>query len=155
MDQVTLNKIAQVLINIYKTNECWGKFNKTDELLMELKNSGKILGVISNFDPRLKDLLNDMELKSFDFILTSYEAGMEKPNPKIFELALNETKKINNDEILPHECLHIGNELVKDYQAAKNVGWKSVLINSESHVNPQFKDIKEFYELLNKGPMDL
>ena len=122
---------------------------------MEMKKSGKIVGVISNFDPRLKDLLNDMDLKSFDFIITSYEAKIEKPNAKIFELARIETKLITNEEILPHECLHIGNELVKDYQGARNIGWKSVLINSESHVSPQFKDIKEFYNMLEKGPICL
>lgn len=120
-----------------------------------MKKSGKIIGVISNFDPRLKDLLKDMELRSFDFIISSYEAGVEKPNPKIFQEAINETKKITNEVILPHECLHIGNELVKDYQGARNVGWKSVLINSDSHVVPQFKDIKEFYDLLKKDPIDL
>ncbi|CAO1416453.1 unnamed protein product [Diamesa hyperborea] len=123
---------------------------------MEMKDSGKIVGVISNFDPRLKDLLNDMELQSFDFILTSYEAGVEKPNPKIFDLALYESKKIvKNEVILPHECLHIGNELVKDYQGARNVGWKSVLINSDTNVNPQYKDIKELYDSLRNGPIDL
>lgn len=156
LDQVQLNNIASVLINIYKTKECWERFEKSNDLLMEMKNSGKIVGVISNFDPRLKDLLNDMELTAFDFILTSYEAGVEKPNPKIFDLALYETKKIiTNEVILPHECLHIGNELVKDYQGARNVGWKSVLINSETHVQPQFKDIKELYDSLRNGPIDL
>ncbi|CAO1395428.1 unnamed protein product [Diamesa serratosioi] len=155
LDQVKLKNIASILINIYKTKECWEKFEKIDDLLMEMKKSGKIIGVISNFDPRLKELLNDMDLKSFDFIITSYESKVEKPNPKIFELARNEMQKIANEEILPHECLHIGNELVKDYQGARNIGWKSVLINSDCHVNSQFKDIKEFYTLLEKGPIAL
>ena len=112
MVQVKLNSIASILINnilySYKTTE--------------LKNSSKIVGVISNFDLRLKDmdLLNDMELKSFDFILWLHT------KQDYIDLAIYETKKINTNEVIfPHEC-HIGNEFVKDYQGARNVGWKSI-----------------------------
>lgn len=134
--------IATKLFDQYKTKDCWEKFDKANELITALKDAGKIVGVISNFDPRLHDLINDMELPKLDFVITSYEAGVEKPNPLIF----NEAIKASNVRINPFEALHIGNELEKDFDGARVAEWSSILINSEAKMQPNFKDIKDFYK---------
>jgi REG-2-like HAD superfamily hydrolase len=152
INEDSCNKIAQKLIRKYETDECWAKFKKSEELLKAIKDQNKILGVISNFDPRLYNLLNNMKLANyFDFVITSYEVGIEKPNAEIFYHALEEAKKINAN-IKPNEVLHIGNERDKDIIGANNANFSAVLIDPEGG---HFRDIEQFYNLLNSETLNL
>lgn len=153
-----LEKVANRLIKKYETEECWGKFDKVDELIGALKRLGKAVGVISNFDPRLHTLLNRMELYDFNFVITSYEAKVEKPNLEIFQNALAQGSKsvfhpdfLEDFGISPWEALHIGNEIESDIEGAKNAGWSSVLIGEKG----KFSSIGKFYEALNSKVLDL
>lgn len=150
-DRQLLETIATKLIHQFKTRDCWGKFEKSNELITALKKAGKTVGAISNFDPRLHDVLNDMELPKLDFVLTSYEAGVAKPNPEIFYLALK-ASKLNID---PSEALHIGNEVKKDFDAAINAGWSAVLINSDVKIQPSFKDVEQFWNAITSSEINL
>lgn len=140
-----LETVALKLIHQYKTDECWGKFSKADQLITALKEAGKSVGVISNFDPRLHELIVNMKLPKLDFVLTSYEEGVAKPDREIFEKA----RKISHLDIKPSEALHIGNELEKDFYGAKNAGWSAILISSTENVEPQFKDVEELWRTIN------
>lgn len=148
-----LEPVALKLIDQYRTKECWGKFEKTDELISALKDIGKTVGVIANQDPRLHDLLADMELPKLDFVVTSYEAGIEKPRTEIFREAI----KASRQNCSANEALHIGNELNKDYEGAKSSGWSSVLINSDAgdSVEPSFKNIQEFWNIITTKEIKL
>lgn len=151
-DQKLLEPVALQLIKQYNTRECWGKFEKTDELITAMKDAGKVVGVISNFDPRLHDLLHDLDLSMFDFVATSYEAGVEKPNPEIFDYA----RKLSGINCLPSESLHIGNELEKDYDGARNASWSAILINSEAaDVNLNFRNVEEFFHVITSSDVEL
>lgn len=147
----TLKPVAKKLIDQYKTRECWGKFPKSNELIESLKEAGKTVGVISNFDPRLHELLIDVNLPTFDFVATSYEAGFEKPNPKIFKYAA----ELSCQTFDPHQALHIGNEEIKDFEGAKSAGWSSILINSEAETQPHFKNIEEFLKTITMKEIKL
>lgn len=136
-----LDEIAGKLIQAFTTDECWGKFPKSDELIRDLKSAGKCVGVISNFDPRLHSLLDNLNLPKFDFVITSYEAECEKPRPEIFAKAI-EASRIR---CAPQEALHIGNEN-KDSDGARGAGWSAVLLNSDDTEKSHFRDIQNFYE---------
>lgn len=146
-----LETVATKLICQFKTKECWGKFEKSNEIISALKDAGKTVGVISNFDPRLHELLLDMDMPKFDFVVTSYEAGFEKPNPEIFQHALN----VSNMNIKPSECIHIGNEMEKDFKGAINAGWSAILINSEVKTHPRFENIQHFYDAITGSEIKL
>uniref|UniRef100_A0A336KJ30 CSON009387 protein n=1 Tax=Culicoides sonorensis TaxID=179676 RepID=A0A336KJ30_CULSO len=126
LDQKTVNKVAYTLIEQYQTPLCWEKYHKADELLRKVKETGKCVGIISNFDSRLKTLLNNMKFNQIDFILPSYEIGVMKPNTKIFEKALKESGIL----ISPSEALHIGNEIELDCKGALDAGWSGILIRN-------------------------
>lgn len=150
-------KVADVLIKLYETKECWNKYDGTDELIRTLKHHGKLVGIISNFDPRLHLLLRDMHLyKNFDFIITSYEAKIEKPDYKIFQHALDRSLGLTWSMIYPSEALHIGNELDKDYQGAIDAGWTSVLITDENlnHKN-SFRSLRHFFDAISNEEINL
>lgn len=126
LDQNVVDKVAVTLIKQYETAECWVKFDKADELIEAIRNEGICVGVISNFDIRLKQLLENMKFPSFDFILPSYQAGALKPEKVIFDKAINECKL----NLRTEEALHIGNQRELDYKGAINAGWCSVLVNN-------------------------
>ncbi|KAG5683616.1 hypothetical protein PVAND_012889 [Polypedilum vanderplanki] len=135
-------KVAEKLIDLYETEKVYEKFEKANELINAIKKENKTVGVISNFDPRLTIILKRMKLMNFDFVITSYEARCEKPDRKIFNLALERACGFQMGIVYPSEALHIGNEIVKDCEGALDAGWSSILINSEKQSNevPCFKD---------------
>lgn len=144
--------IAEELIRIYRTDYCWKILDGATEIIKKMKESDKIVGVISNFDCSLPQLLRAMNLTDFDFVLTSYDC-VPKPDKRIFDMAVAKC------EVQPHHALHIGNLYNVDYLGAKNAGWSSVLISKMSdeqlkkekldknHVYPTLPDLIKALEM--------
>lgn len=122
-----VDNIANKLINEFKTSRCWCVAPAGDRLLGALRSQCITIGVISNFDPRLNEILQSVKLKNyFDFVLTSYQIGYSKPDKRIFKHALKQCKTL----VSPSEALHIGDDEKKDYEGAKAAGWHAILISS-------------------------
>ncbi|KOB74938.1 Haloacid dehalogenase [Operophtera brumata] len=54
---VDVDKIAMQLIDEFRTTKCWTVAYGSSKLLQLLKKNGVTIGVLSNFDPRLNDIL--------------------------------------------------------------------------------------------------
>lgn len=94
----------------------WELFPETREVLTQLRHFYR-LGVISNFDGRLRPILANLGLSDFfDPIIISSEAGADKPDPWIFQRALALTG------VAPGEALHVGDEPGSDWQGAEAAG---------------------------------
>ena len=108
------------------------------------KKSGVTLGVISNWDSRLHEILKSTNLADyFDFILASAEVGSAKPDKTIFIEALKRSG-VNSQE-----ACHIGDEPIADVQGAKNAGIDAILIDRKGrHEKETFTKIHSFRELL-------
>ncbi|EDV38585.1 uncharacterized protein Dana_GF19357 [Drosophila ananassae] len=118
-----LETIGRRLITIFRTSKCWGHIEGAQELVQSVRQAGKHVGVISNFDPSLPEVLAAMGFADkFDFVLTSYEAGVMKPDTGIFSIPL---QRLN---LRPEQALHIGNKMDMDYTGARNSGWSGLLI---------------------------
>src|SRR5215469_251768 len=92
--------------------------------LHRLKDQGLQLGVISNFDFRLYQILEALELKPhFDSITISSQAGFAKPRREVFEAALAK------HGLLPAEALHVGDSVRLDFEAAAAVGMSAALLD--------------------------
>jgi putative hydrolase of the HAD superfamily len=75
------------------------------------------LAVVSNFDGRLRFILEHLGIsKFFAHVFISSELGADKPDPKIFRLALKLAK------LKPREVLHVGDDPQRDWAAAKSAG---------------------------------
>ena len=75
------------------------------------------LAVISNFDGRLRFILQNLEIsKFFSHIFISSEIGADKPDPEIFRRALKLA------ELKPGEVLHVGDDPERDWEAASAAG---------------------------------
>lgn len=85
------------------------------------------LGVISNADDRLEVLLRSLDLhKYFDFAICSYDIGVEKPDIRVFQEAIRQSQNLS---IQPKQCLHIGDDSIRDYHGALSAGWNAILLN--------------------------
>ncbi len=75
------------------------------------------LAVISNFDGRLRFILQHLGIsKFFTHIFISSEIGADKPDPEIFRRALNLI------DLKPDEVLHVGDDPKRDWEAASKAG---------------------------------
>ncbi len=75
------------------------------------------LAVISNFDERLRFILQHLGIsKFFAHIFISSEIGADKPDPEIFRRALKLV------ELKPDDVLHVGDDPERDWEAASAAG---------------------------------
>lgn len=138
-----LKNVCEHLINVYKTSSCWQQCYGASNLLSYIRSKGIPMGIISNFDPRLHQILFNMKISHFfQFILTSYETGAEKPDVKMFEKAMT-ISKLRHLE--PEECLHVGNKRSLDYEGARASGWHGVLIDNNTSGGLKTNNMNENY----------
>lgn len=99
-------------------------FPGAHELCQELRAAGLTTGVISNWSPRLEPLLTGLGLaEHLDVVVCSATEQLEKPDPRIFQLALERAGGT------PGEALHAGDHAKKDVAAARAVGMSAVLVD--------------------------
>ncbi|HEX3527451.1 MAG TPA: HAD-IA family hydrolase [Thermoanaerobaculia bacterium] len=115
---------AAELFYRFATPEAWEVFPEVPAVLARLRARGLRLAVVSNWDPRLPDLLESLGLaRSFDAIVYSSEVGVEKPDPRIFLSALGRLK------VEPAAALHVGDGKVEDAEGAAAAGLHALLLD--------------------------
>jgi putative hydrolase of the HAD superfamily len=101
--------------------ECWRIFDDAVPALDDLARAGVRLGIISNWDERLRPLLACTGLnRFFETIVISCEAGCCKPAPAIFGQAAARLG------FPPNEILHVGDTPSTDVAGARNAGFAAV-----------------------------
>ena len=94
----------------------WEIYPEVAGVLQELQPHFQ-LAVISNFDGRLRMILEHLGIsKFFSRVFVSSEVGADKPDPEIFRRALKFMK------LEPNEALHVGDDLERDWEAATMAG---------------------------------
>ncbi|CAL5229453.1 g12778 [Coccomyxa viridis] len=95
----------------------WDVYPGAQEALKRIRATGTKMAVVSNFDLRLRPLLEALKLDQlFDALIISAEVGAEKPNPVIFEAAL---QKLG---VQPAETVHVGDDRRNDISGARHAG---------------------------------
>jgi len=75
------------------------------------------LAVISNFDGRLRLIFEHLGIsKFFRHVFVSSELGADKPDPEIYQRALQFI------DLKPNEVLHVGDDPERDWEAASAAG---------------------------------
>jgi putative hydrolase of the HAD superfamily len=94
----------------------WELYPDVAQTLTELQSRYE-LGVISNFDGRLRRILRQVGLSdAFSIIAISSEVGADKPHPWIFEEALRLAG------VSAEEAVHVGDDPIRDWQGGSAVG---------------------------------
>lgn len=99
----------------------------TVEILNYLKPKYKLHIITNGFEEvQTRKLVNSNILGYFDQIINSEMAGVKKPNPEIFELAL---KKANT---VPDKSLMVGDNIEADILGAIAVGFNALHFNAHN-----------------------
>lgn len=107
--------------------DVWKVYADVPPALDALARRGLKLGVISNWDDRLRPLLHRLELLDrFDAVVISCETGCRKPAPEIFLIA---ARKLDLDVAA---CLHVGDSLEMDVQGAREAGLAALQLAREA-----------------------
>ncbi|KAJ2442970.1 Haloacid dehalogenase-like hydrolase domain-containing protein 3, partial [Coemansia sp. RSA 2424] len=102
------------------------------------------LGVISNMDESAESVLRSLGIRRyFDFVLKSINVGVEKPDPKIFDMAL---AAVN---VRPYDALHVGDSERLDYLPARSVGMEARLIDRSRQVPGETDSSEKYISSLN------
>jgi putative hydrolase of the HAD superfamily len=89
-----------------------------------LDTMGIKAAVISNWDYSLHRVLKMFGIyERFVVVKASLEEGVEKPDPRLFQITLQEAG------FSPHETFHVGDDLVDDVEGANRFGIRSTLID--------------------------
>jgi putative hydrolase of the HAD superfamily len=94
----------------------WELYPETIDVLAKLQPQYS-LGVISNFDGRLRMILEQLGIsKFFAPVVISSEVGADKPDAFIFQRAVELSR------CTPEQALHVGDDPVNDWQGARAAG---------------------------------
>lgn len=122
VDRCLIDKLADDYIeNLSKYNHL---IENTIEILHYLKPKYE-LHIITNGFEEVQDakLINSNIEHFFTHIINSEIAGVKKPNPMIFELALDKAK------VKPKNTVMIGDNLEADIIGAKNIGMNTIFFD--------------------------
>ncbi len=105
-----------------------GLWNRADpeaeEILRRLRGYRVGAGVISNSNGSVKGILEELGLaRHLDFVLDSAVVGVEKPDPRIFRLALDAAG------VEPEQAVYIGDLYSVDVLGARAAGLEAVLLD--------------------------
>lgn len=99
-------------------------FPELVETLAELRQRGYFLGVVSNRDKPFGEYLAALGLADFfPIAISGGEAGAKKPDPGIFEYALQKTGHSARDVV------YVGDNYFADVVGARNAGLRPVLFD--------------------------
>ncbi len=118
-------------------------FDGTVEVLNYLEPKYEMHIITNGFD-EIQDLKLERSgiKKYFNKVITSESVGVKKPNPKIFDYALQSANA------LPEHSIMIGDNLEADVQGALNMNMKAIFCNFEEQtIHDDVISIHNLYEL--------
>ena len=130
LDKMVLRKLTRQLFYHYASPEAWVVPEDVPRCLRRWHGAGLKLAVVSNFDSRLDSLLENLWLRHwFTAVLISSRCGVAKPDPRLFQLALERLG------LAPHEVWHLG-DTTADLQGARAAGIRCVLVQRTQPAHP-------------------
>jgi putative hydrolase of the HAD superfamily len=111
-------------------------FDDVEPALASLEADGTTVGLVSNFEAWLEDLLDDLDVRErFVVRVISGIEGIEKPDPRIFELALERAG------IEAADAAYVGDNPVFDVDPPSALGMHPVLIDRRER-HPGFEGVR-------------
>jgi putative hydrolase of the HAD superfamily len=122
----------EVLYDEFGAATAWEPFDDTRPALEALRRAGVRTVVVSNWDGRLRKILEEHELTPLlDGVVISAEVGWRKPHGEIFRRGLAAAG------VRPGEALHCGDSVGDDVEGARAAGIRPVLLSRDGRVAPE------------------
>lgn len=132
---------SEIILKLY--NAYWDNFLKNMKLKKGVIQTLKKLKQLDIKTAIISDLTTHIQLRKMsklgitpfiDILITSEEAGSEKPNNIMFLLALN---KLN---VLPSDAVMVGDNPINDIEGGNSVGLDTILITNKSSTKFNFNE---------------
>jgi len=119
-------RLGPALLEHFKREKHWQLFDDAATSLDRLQASGRPLALVANWDRNLPTLIERLGIaKNFSCVVASQAAGVEKPDPAIFQLAVKQLSLRVPDQ----NVVYVGNEYRADVMGARAAGLTPVLID--------------------------
>lgn len=144
----SLDAAAATILREHRLSNAWRRIGTgVRESLNRLRDAGLKLAVVSNSEGTLEKMLEEIDLRSpFEVVLDSSVVGVTKPDPRMFQLAL---ERLN---VSPAEALMVGDSPSADVDGAHAVGIRAALIDPYDFYPwsraPRFSDVAALTEVL-------
>lgn len=128
--------LARKLYDRLGQADCWKVYPDVEETLAFFKEKNCHLGIISNWDDRLSEIIEQIGLGDyFSFILSSAQVGYGKPDERLFKEA------VKNSGVDESFTLFVGDDPQADFYGAINAGMNACLIDREGKY-PDFAGLR-------------
>jgi HAD superfamily hydrolase (TIGR01493 family) len=105
--------LAEALYDRSQVSEAWQPYPDAEETLRALRGRGIPVAVVSNIGWDMRPVFRDHGVDDLvDAYFLSYECGVEKPDPRIFQMACDKLG------VVPGDALMVGDDRVADVGAA-------------------------------------
>jgi putative hydrolase of the HAD superfamily len=122
---------TEVLTGVTERRMRFNPYPESEGVMEELREMGYRLYAVSNWDILLEEVLRDLDwTRYFDGIFASAAVGLEKPEGRIFEEALEASGRSEDRG----RVVHVGNDPVSDVRGASRAGIAVVMVDREGGV---------------------
>jgi len=136
----------EALFEEFARPDSWQVFPDAEGTLREAHARGLHVGVISNWDERLRALLDGLALtQHFDSMTISCEVGVEKPREEIFLAALRAAG------VSAADAIHVGDCHEEDVRGAEAVGMRAVLVDRNQKASNGICDLRAIWTGLDRA----
>jgi putative hydrolase of the HAD superfamily len=135
--------ISGVLGKLLKLDLKLVLFDDVMPALTHLGGLGLVLGLISNVDRDINPICQELGLSAvLGVVVTSQEAGFNKPQPEIFLAALKQAG------VKPEEAIYVGDQHQIDVVGAKGAGMVGILLDRHGYFEgitdcPKIRSLRE------------
>lgn len=151
-DSILFKEWAATIEAKHQSENLWQRMIPgTREALEKIQARGLVMGVVSNADGRVEEILKKVGVAQFfSIIVDSHIEKVEKPNPEIFIRAL---KRLN---LKAEETIYIGDFYSIDVIGARKAGLGAVLMDPadawQKDDVPKISSLDKFAELIDRLP---
>ena len=131
------------MYRVFSSSASYRLFDDALPALRALEGAGFRLGLISNFEGWLEEMLVELEVGHvFDTAVISGVEGVEKPDPEIYRRA------VERAGVEPGRAVHVGDSPKMDAEPAAEVGIKPILLDRyDRYPDSPYARVKSLEEL--------
>ena len=137
---VPRDRLAALLEKLWEDHVRWNLYSLVPtglgEALDRVRAAGVKVAIISNSEGMLARIFEQLEILShFDLVVDSGLFGVEKPDARIFHVALDKLG------VRAEHALHLGDTYATDVLGARAAGVRTALIDPHGHYTGRFVDV--------------
>lgn len=137
LDEAKVPALLDAAWPLHEVMNLWCKVPEgLGEALDAVRAKGVKVAIISNSEGMLDRLFAELGiLRHFDLVVDSGKVGVEKPDPRIFRIALE------TYDVPPERALHLGDMFATDILGARAAGLRHALIDPFAHYAGRHPDV--------------